>query len=83
MSSTVGGVERVAIVIDLPAAKRLAFGVVRGQAAVTAVAALVGFALASALAPTTLDDWGWRVAFLVGATVVPLGLMLRRTLPET
>jgi F0F1-type ATP synthase assembly protein I len=36
----------VAIVIDLPAAKRLAFGVVRGQAAVTAAAALVGFALA-------------------------------------
>ena len=35
----------MAIVIDLPAAKRLAFGVVRGQAAVSAAAALVGFAL--------------------------------------
>ncbi len=35
----------MAIVIDLPAAKRLAFGVVRGQAVVTAAAALVGFAL--------------------------------------
>lgn len=35
----------MAIVIDLPAAKRLAFGVVRGQAAVTAAAALVGWAL--------------------------------------
>jgi F0F1-type ATP synthase assembly protein I len=45
VSSTVGGVERVAIVIDLPAAKRLAFGVVRGQAAVTVAAALLGFAL--------------------------------------
>jgi len=45
VSSTVGGVERVAIVIDQAAAKRLAFGVVRGQAAVTAVAALLGFAL--------------------------------------
>lgn len=31
--------------IDLPAAKRLAFGVVRGQAAVTLAAALVGWAL--------------------------------------
>jgi F0F1-type ATP synthase assembly protein I len=30
---------------DLPAAKRLAFGVVRGQAAVTLAAALVGWAL--------------------------------------
>jgi ATP synthase protein I len=45
VSSTVDGVERVAIVIDLPAAKRLAFGVVRGQAAMTLVAALVGWAL--------------------------------------
>jgi F0F1-type ATP synthase assembly protein I len=35
----------VAIVIDLPAAKRLAFGVVRGQAAVTAAAALLGAVL--------------------------------------
>jgi ATP synthase protein I len=35
----------VAIVIDQAAAKRLAFGVVRGQAAVTAAAALLGFAL--------------------------------------
>lgn len=35
----------MAVVIDLPAAKRLAFGVVRGQAAVTAVAAIVGLAL--------------------------------------
>ena len=35
----------MAIVIDLPAAKRLAFGVVRGQAAVTAAAALLGLAL--------------------------------------
>jgi len=35
----------VADAIDLPAAKRLAFSVVRGQAAVTLAAALVGWAL--------------------------------------
>ena len=35
---------RVAIVIDLPAAKRLAFGVVRGQAAVSVAAALAAYA---------------------------------------
>jgi ATP synthase protein I len=39
------GFDRVAIVIDLPAAKRLAYGVVRGQAAVTLLAALAGWAL--------------------------------------
>ena len=35
----------MAIVIDLPAAKRLAFGVVRGQALVTVAGALLGYAL--------------------------------------
>jgi F0F1-type ATP synthase assembly protein I len=58
------------LVIDLPAAKRLAFGVVRGQAAVTAAAALLGLALG-----------GEHVAFsaaLGGAigTVASLGMAL-------
>lgn len=47
------------------------------------VAGVVGFTLASRLAPADLDAWGWRVAFLAGAAIVPLGLMLRRALPET
>ena len=38
----------MAIVIDLPAAKRLAFSVVRGQAAVTLLAALLGWVLGGA-----------------------------------
>jgi len=39
------GFAKVAVVIDLPAAKRLAFGVVRGQTAMAVVAALAGWAL--------------------------------------
>ncbi len=74
MSFTVGGVERVAVVrdlvIDLPAAKRLAFGVVRGQAAVTAAAALAGFAFGGAHAALS--------AALGGAigTIASLGMAL-------
>jgi predicted MFS family arabinose efflux permease len=30
-----------------------------------------------------LDAWGWRIAFLIGASIVPFGLALRRTLEET
>jgi MFS family permease len=30
-----------------------------------------------------LDAYGWRIAFLIGAVVVPFGLVLRRTMPET
>jgi MFS family permease len=46
-------------------------------------AGLVGSALAAALTPAQLDAWGWRVAFLIGASVVPLGLALRSGLAET
>ncbi|MDB5480758.1 MAG: transporter [Caulobacteraceae bacterium] len=47
------------------------------------VAGVVGFTLSNLLAPAALDAWGWRLAFLLGATIVPLGLILRRRLPET
>jgi len=46
-------------------------------------AGLVGFGLSSALSPEALETWGWRVAFLLGATVVPVGLYIRRNLSET
>ena len=47
------------------------------------IAGLTGMVLAKSLTPGMLDDWGWRAAFLLGATIVPVGLMLRRSLPET
>jgi MFS family permease len=43
----------------------------------------VGTFLASRLTDLQLEHWGWRVAMLLGATAVPFGLLLRRTLPET
>jgi MFS family permease len=46
-------------------------------------AAIVGVLLASVLSPLQLQVWGWRVAMLIGAAIVPFGLMLRQTLPET
>jgi MHS family citrate/tricarballylate:H+ symporter-like MFS transporter len=46
-------------------------------------AGLAGFLLTTWLTPAALDAWGWRVAFLIGATIVPLGLHMRRNLPET
>lgn len=47
------------------------------------VAGLIGFGLSSALSAGQLEAWGWRIAFLLGAAIVPLGLRLRRTLVET
>jgi len=46
-------------------------------------AGLVGTLLAAKLSDRQLQDWGWRLAMLLGATIVPFGLAMRRTLPET
>jgi len=47
------------------------------------VSGLVGFILSSVLTPTDRAAWGWRAAMLLGVSVVPFALILRRRLPET
>ena len=54
-----------------------------GQNAAVLVAGLVGVALAAVMSEATLATWGWRIAMALGVIVVPIGLVLRRTLPET
>jgi MFS family permease len=46
-------------------------------------AGIVGFTLSAVLSPRQLDDWGWRIALLIGVVVIPLGLYIRRSLHET
>ncbi|WP_022721016.1 MFS transporter [Rhodopseudomonas sp. B29] len=45
--------------------------------------ALVGFVLSKLLTPSELDAYGWRIAFLIGVACLPVGLWMRRALPET
>jgi len=47
------------------------------------LAALVGLALSNILSPQALQDWGWRIAFLLGVIIVPFGMYIRHRLPET
>ncbi|HEX7850664.1 MAG TPA: MFS transporter [Sphingomonas sp.] len=54
-----------------------------GQNVAVLVAGLIGLALAQIMDDATLTSWGWRIALAVGVAVVPIGLVLRRTLPET
>jgi MHS family proline/betaine transporter-like MFS transporter len=37
----------------------------------------------SAIGSDAMSDWGWRIPFLIGALVGPLGLLIRRTVDET
>jgi MHS family citrate/tricarballylate:H+ symporter-like MFS transporter len=53
------------------------------QQVATLTAGVVGLALANLLSPADLTDWGWRIAMLLGAAVVPFALIIRRSLPET
>jgi MHS family proline/betaine transporter-like MFS transporter len=41
-------------------------------------------ALASALlAPEQMNDWGWRIPFLLGGVLLPIGIYTRRNVDET
>ena len=45
--------------------------------------ALVAFSIATLLPAAKIVAWGWRIPFLVGLLIVPVGVYLRRTLEET
>jgi MFS transporter, MHS family, proline/betaine transporter len=48
-----------------------------------ALASAFGILLTSILSPEQLVEWGWRVPFLFGILVGPVGLYIRRRLDET
>jgi MFS transporter, MHS family, citrate/tricarballylate:H+ symporter len=43
----------------------------------------IGILLSLTLDAVTMEHYGWRIAFLLGAVMLPFGLLMRRTLPET
>ena len=57
------------------------------QAASQGYAALVGAAigllLSSVLSAPDLESWGWRIPFILGLLIGPVGWYIRRCLPET
>jgi MHS family citrate/tricarballylate:H+ symporter-like MFS transporter len=52
------------------------------QGASILAAGAVGFCLANTLSAAIFDDWGWRIALLVGGLILPLGFYIRRNLAE-
>jgi MHS family proline/betaine transporter-like MFS transporter len=54
-----------------------------GQGAAVLTGALVSALVTRGLAPDALDGWGWRVPFLFGLLIGPVGLYIRRHLDET
>ena len=53
------------------------------QGVASLVGAVIGLALSHLLNDAQLESFGWRIAFGLGAVVLPFGLIMRRGLPET
>jgi MFS transporter, MHS family, proline/betaine transporter len=54
-----------------------------GQGLAVLIGAILGTVLTRTLTPAALDGWGWRIPFLFGLIIGPLGLYIRRSLDET
>ncbi|MCJ2026312.1 MFS transporter [Methylobacterium sp. J-067] len=56
---------------------------IASQGCAALLAGLVSTLLALTIGDAAMNQWGWRVMFLLGLTVVPIGLIIRSHLPET
>jgi MFS transporter, MHS family, proline/betaine transporter len=54
-----------------------------GQGLATVLASAFGIALATALTRDQLDSWGWRLPYLFGLLIGPIGFYIRRHIDET
>jgi MFS family permease len=68
-----------------PVARRGYFGAWQfaGQGAAVFVSGAIGALLAQALSPAQIDAWGWRLPFLLGLLIGPVGVLIRARLEET
>ena len=73
------------LVESAPEHRRGFFGSLQmvGQTLGVLLGALVGLIVTRALAPERVDSWGWRLPFLIGLLLGPVGLYIRRHLEET
>lgn len=53
------------------------------QGGAALLGAAMGAGLSHLLSDQQLYDWGWRVPFIFGLLIMPVGLYIRRQLPET
>lgn len=68
-----------------PRAERGFFGSwqLASQGAAILFAAGIAWTINTTLPPDQVKEWGWRVPFIIGIMIVPVGLWLRRALKET
>lgn len=57
--------------------------IVFSQGLASMFAALMGVILSALLSHEDLINWGWRSAFFIGIIIIPVGIYIRKKLPET
>lgn len=53
------------------------------QQAAVVFAALIGLLVSTSLPSQTMQDWGWRVPFVIGCAMIPFLFLIRRHVEET
>lgn len=73
------------IIEHAPAEKKGLYGAwqMAGQGMAVLLAGLVGTAVTSGLSAEALDSWGWRLPFILGLLIGPVGYYIRKNLDET
>ena len=73
------------LVESAPAGRRGFYGSLQmvGQSIAALAGAAAGMLIIHGLTPEQIDQWGWRVPFLFGLLIGPVGLWIRRHLNET
>lgn len=56
---------------------------IASQNASVLLSGVVGVGLSAVLSDQSMHAWGWRAAFLFGLLLIPVGVSLRRAMPET
>ena len=73
------------LVESAPAERRGFFGSLQmvGQSVAALAGASSGMFITQSLTPEQIDQWGWRIPFMIGLLIGPVGLYIRRHLEET
>ncbi|MEK0434358.1 MAG: hypothetical protein RL369_407 [Pseudomonadota bacterium] len=73
------------LIESAPPERRGFFGSLQmvGQSIAALTGATAGMLATQGLTPEQIDDWGWRLPFLFGLLIGPVGLWMRRHLSET
>ena len=68
-----------------PAGRRGFYGSLQmvGQSLAALAGAAMGMLITQGLSPEQIDSWGWRLPFVFGLLIGPVGLYIRRHLNET